>query len=31
VFDSPPPDVHVRRLFSTPTIDGYEVTFEPQQ
>jgi hypothetical protein len=30
LFDSPPPDMHVRRLFSTPTIDAYEVAFEPQ-
>ena len=30
-FDSPPPDVHVRRLFSMPTIDAYEVAFEPEQ
>lgn len=30
VFESPPPDVHVRRLFSTSAIAAYEVTLDPQ-
>jgi hypothetical protein len=29
VFESPPPDVHLLRLFSSTTIDAYKVTFDP--